>query len=269
MKRLAILAFAIEVWICPLVCADDMANWASEGAGFGTINLTTGQTTSLGGTGEYFSGLGQTSDGSIYGFAQGGFGLWKVDPATIAAGGLATYVGGSQGGSFGLGSTSSGTLYGLEMTDGVNFLLTTIDPATGNATVIGPTGLQYHYTGVAATFCLSAGSSTLYMIDFGQFYSLNITTGAATLIGSAPGGIQLDSMLYENGRLYGVEDSPTFEIDTLDPLTGAITTGPATDVNALGLVPASVPEPSTTVSLLALITSALLNRRPNRKGATL
>jgi hypothetical protein len=258
MKAFAISA-AIVTLTCALVRADDFAYWASEGAGFGTINLSTGQTTTVGGSGEFLSGLGQTSDGTIYGFAQGGFGLYKVDPANIAGGGVATYVGGSTGGSFGLGSTSNGKLYGLEMTDGTHFLLTTIDAANGNATVLGPTGLTYP-SGVSATFCLSVGSSTLYMFDLGQLYSLNTTTGAATLIGSAGGGIQLDSMLYENGRLYGMENSPALAVDTIDPVTGAATPGPATNVDVLGLVPTTAPEPSA-VALLAFIAPGLLFRK--------
>src|SRR6266849_609571 len=63
--------------------------------------------------------------------------------------------------------------------------LVSIDPKTGNTTVIGPTGLG------SFAFALAEAGGKLYLTDFNNsLYSVNAETGAATLIG--PTGIPAD-----------------------------------------------------------------------------
>jgi hypothetical protein len=86
----------------------------------------------------------------------------------------------------------NGSLYSLVTTGNDAGYLAEINPATGQVTIVGPTGLGYD------AFSLVSLGGKLYLTDFnvgpGNFqniYSVNPTTGAATLIG--PTGIPADA----------------------------------------------------------------------------
>jgi len=106
--------------------------------------------------------------------------------------------------------------------------LYSINPGTGAATLIGPTGLNSNVGG-PPTIGLSAGSPTLY-ISYGNsyssatLYSVNTTTGAATPIGST-GADGIGAVVLVNGTLYGGSNwQGTTQADTvtvLNPATGA------------------------------------------------
>ena len=118
---------------------------------------------------------------------------------------------------------SNGTLFSL-VTTGPNIgSLAKIDPATGQVTIIGPTGLGYD------AFSLGGVGGKLYLTNFNigggfqNLYSVDPGTGAATLIGptrvpadsvppftpNANGWINLcDETIYGvNGKLYVTYDS--------------------------------------------------------------
>ena len=118
---------------------------------------------------------------------------------------------------------SNGILYSL-VTSGDNAgSLAKIDPATGNVTIIGPTGLGYN------AFTLGSVGGKLYLTDFNigggfqNLYSVSSVSGTATLIGptqvpadsvapftpNANGWINLcDETIYgANGKLYVTYDS--------------------------------------------------------------
>ena len=203
---------------------------------FGTVDLNTGAYTPAGSLLSsaygFVVGLG-VAGGTLYTEGQGGYQLDSVNPsngALITEGGIST-----AGASF-FGSTTTG-LYG--MNDGSGDLFS-INPLTGAATPIGPTGLTSGGT------ALSTNSSTLYYEYSGSLYTLNTTTGAATLIGSNSSAV--DALLYEAGTLYagvtlcnGGPVGCTFSIDTVNTSTGALTQGPF--VVATGGVQALAPDP--------------------------
>ncbi len=150
------------------------------------------------------------------------------------------------------GSTTSG-LYAIDS----SFNLYSINPANGAATLIGPTGFSF----VNGFLGESANSGTLYAANSPDLYTLSTSNGTATLVGGT-GGAELGALLLEGGTLYGGEDSPSLSVDTVDPTTGATTTGPAV-TGATGnfwglasdpLPSAPMPEPAT----LAILSTAVL-----------
>jgi hypothetical protein len=185
---------------------------------FGTIDLNTGVFSQLGPTAiggtfqEPLSGMAE-ANGTLYGAAEGtndNGQLYTINPAN----GTLTRVGATLLSIDDFGSTPTG----LFVVDSLGTLYS-INPATGAATLIGSTGLV-----LGGSRALSTNASSLYFADGGSLYTLNTSTGAATLIG--PSGVSLTALLQENGTLYGGELVPSLSVDTVDPATGAATTGP-------------------------------------------
>jgi hypothetical protein len=140
---------------------------------------------------------------------------------------------------------ANGVLYSLVTSGNDVGDLATINPSTGQATVVGPTGLGYD------AFSLGGVGGKLYLTDFNfgggtqNLYSVNPATGAATLIGPtsipadvvAPftplpnGWIALcDEYLFgANGKLYATYDEVSFDPNPRDStyLNADILTPPA------------------------------------------
>ncbi len=223
--------------------AEDRAYMITATRQFGVINLNTGAFQVLGNTVPVLLGLGQTTDGKLYGSDANGI-LYQVNPPD----GNATIVGSIGAANNGVGSTTSG-LYALD----TSLSLYAINANTGTATRIGSTGINPNI-GVVATSGLSTGSAILYL-TFGPsnapdtLYSVNTATGAATAIGMS-GVDGIGAMVFENGKLYaGSNWQGSYQADTvyaLNPATGigafvAHASGGATQF--YGLAPA--PSPAT------------------------
>ena len=233
-----------------------------SGSEFGVIDLGTGAFTYIGNSGEQLAGLG-VYGGTLYGGLAyidskgGGNTFYQVNVAT----GALTAVGNGSALLNDFGSTLSG-LYGID-TDGN---LYSVDPSTGVDTLVGATGLG----APSSTVGLSTNSNTLYYSFGSNLYTLNTSTGAATLVG-ALGASQDGAMVYEGGSLYAGINSP-LSIDTVNPSTGAATSGPAVagTVEAFwGLAPDSVsvsstPEPATFGLLVAAGAMLALRGRVGR-----
>jgi len=138
-----------------------------------------------------------------------------------------------------MGSTTSG-VYAV---DGSGKFYS-VNVATGNASVIGSTGLTLS---APALIGLSTGSTTLYLTvtptpsSLASLYSLNTVTGTATLIGNT-GVADLGAMVFENGALYAGSGSTggPWSIYTLNTSTGAatlVTTTSSTSSDFWGLAP--------------------------------
>jgi hypothetical protein len=181
---------------------------------FGTVDLNSGAFTLIGsmGSGGY-SGLA-VANGVLY-TEQNGL-LYSVNTSNANL----TLIGGLTGNNFGtFGSTTTG-LYGVAGTGNQNVAtLFSISPQTGAVTAIGPVGVIGN--GQFAFARLSVGSSTLYMENAGNLYTINTTTGAGTQVGTTDTNNFLTSvLLFENGTYY---DGYGPGIGTVNITTGQIT----------------------------------------------
>jgi hypothetical protein len=248
--------------------ADSIAYEAASSRDFGTVDLNTGVYTEIGVSPNVpIAGLGEIG-GTLY--AAGSIGntntLYSVDPAT---GGLTAIGNGTFAANYGdFGSTTTG-LYGVGSWPGLGgeVVLWSIDPSTGATTLIGPTG-----TGLGVS-SLSNNSNTLFFNNGASLYTLDTTTGLATLIGSSfP--FEAVAMVFENGTLYGAHDNPCCSFDTLDTSTGAATfvaneSGGPNGGLVVALAPvvssaSSVPEPGYAGLLGLLSIVFALTRRNHR-----
>ncbi|MCH8807380.1 MAG: PEP-CTERM sorting domain-containing protein [Planctomycetes bacterium] len=111
----------------------------------------------------------------------------------------------------------TGTLYGV---DGDTGTLITIDTTTGAGTVIGPLGIGTNF-GAGLTF---DASGNLYLAYEGgeNFFSVNPSTGAASLIGNM--GQSVAGLAALQGTVYGFADTPDHNLVTINTETGAATT---------------------------------------------
>ena len=140
--------------------------------------------------------------------------LYTIDLMT----GLSTAIGATgysdiEGLSF---QPGTGTLYGL---DDATDTLITIDTGTGAGTAVGPLGTNFSDAGMAF-----AADGTLYgASDLGSndgFYSIDTTTGAATLINGSDSDAH--ALAFFGGVMYGIIDASNSLI-TIDLATGAET----------------------------------------------
>jgi hypothetical protein len=98
---------------------------------------------------------------------------------------------------------------------------------------------------------MSTGSDTLYMTDGSTLYTLNTTTGAATLVGSSSSGV-FGADVVVGGVIYGGSASP-LAIYTLDGSNGAgtlIANVTGTSTNFWGLAPISQQTLTATYDVL-------------------
>jgi len=145
---------------------------------FGTINLTTGAYTAInnqGGSANWQGLAAIPSKNLLYAVALDSLG----DPlVSVTPGGVVSTIGPTNRGIEDLAYDGiHGILYGVDVSS-----LFTIDPLTGNTTLIGALGISGGRPGLG----YDANNNTLYLNEggTGNFYSVNSATGQATLIGS-------------------------------------------------------------------------------------
>jgi hypothetical protein len=218
--------------------ADDIAYVGVNGGNFGTVDLETGAFADLGNSGQTLAGLA-VANSTLFAtsYHVGDSSLYSVNPSN----GQLTSIGTTGVDVDDFGSTTTG-LYAVDTSGNLD----SINRATGAATVIGNIGIS-----LGSWRSLSTNSNTLYFSNGANLYSLSTTTGAATLIG-ATGGPEMGALLFENGKLYGGEETPTLAVATLNITSGAATTGAGFTGSGSGqffaLAPnpiPSVPEPAT------------------------
>jgi hypothetical protein len=253
-----ILVFGfIAAFACGLR-ADPTAFVGYGSGSFGTIDLTTGTVTTLGSLGQTPAGFG-VSEGTLYAESYNSNGtLYTVNTSN----GALTAVGNS-GVDFlgGFGSTLSG-LYGIGYSSGGTTLdLFSINASTGSATDIGSTGL-----GLGSWRDVSTNSSTLYFGDGADLYSVDLTDGAASLIGPYGGSAEMGSLVSIGSTLYGADDVNN-QIDMIDATTGAATAGSSSGGTVWGLAPDPLstttvtPEPPTWFLLGTALGALAFGRR--------
>ncbi len=234
---------------------------------FGTLDLGTGAFSNInsatGGVNEI--GLGEFN-GLLYLEANGlgGSELNSVDPAT----GNNTPIGAG----LPLGDDFGSTANGLFLV-GTDANLYSVDPSSGAETKIGALGITLSgFRGLS----VSIDSTALFFSDGGNLYTIDTTTGSATLVGQTIDGSSADQsyggLMFLSGTLYGA--SQNNQIDTIDPATANvltetnITCGGCT-IEPFGLAPIiPTPEPGTLALWAGGIMVLLLLRskvRPRRQ----
>ena len=157
--------------------------------------------------------VGQVSGGSVL-YGSSSTILWQVNKATGAATAIAPLGDLSV---TGLGyDPNNQILYGIEVDSDT---LVTIDTVTGAVTTVGPLNYGFASSGLA----YNSDNNLLYTSRSGGLYSIDPTTGAATLVGT---GMPPSStaMAYDSnrGRLYLVDPSLR-QLHHVDPATAQIT----------------------------------------------
>ncbi len=127
------------------------------------------------------------------------------------------------------GSWVNGKWYAITSTA---LTLVTCDTVTGAKTVIGNLGIS----GSLGTLAWNPANSTMYLIAGvipPRLYSVNITTGAASLVTSITGvPIIIDGAFSNGGILYGIEASGSGNFGRIN-----ITTGVWTTIGPTGIIP--------------------------------
>lgn len=186
--------------------------------------------------------------GSIAGGAgQVGGSLYRVDPETGKYNAVSSIrLDGAPIGVTGLADhPSTGVLYGVtsSFSSASPQSLVTVDPKTGEATLVGNLG-------TAASDISFDQEGTLYgwLRQTAQLATIDVKTGAVRPLGAShvagePGGLAIDS----RGRFYVAATGATGTLDTVDPKTGAVTAGPAIQgapfmagINSLSFSPSGV-----------------------------
>ncbi|MFT6957084.1 MAG: hypothetical protein ACJAYC_002091 [Halieaceae bacterium] len=158
---------------------------AADDGGLYTVDTGSGAATLIGLLGQESGNSGMAIDGSRNIYLVTSDGLLSVDKTTGAATVIATDYDnpdttgeGLSGGAF-VGST----LYGSPDNDAAPNLYS-IDVTTGKATTIGPLGPGIGIEGEQTGLTYDANTDTLYLLDedTSSFYTVDYTTGAATLL---------------------------------------------------------------------------------------
>jgi hypothetical protein len=276
--RLPFLALAaIAVWAAMnpgAANAGSVVYVAGSGNEFGTLNLTTGAFTDIGTlnlpTNDNIFGMGFGSNGALYGLdaTLPTANLYQINITNADA----TLIGPTNPPESAIDASAdaSGKLYALSQD--TNAIFYSMTPATTGTTttVVGPTGISS--TGLMA---VNASGTQIFTGAYDpttgtyDLYSINPTTGVATLIGDT--GFYIINGLFVNGTLYGFDDV-TNAIVTINTTTGIATQvatynlpgGDNVFASAL-LTTTSVPEPSSVVlgliGVAAVGSTGLLRRR--------
>ena len=290
-------AIALTLALSAFSARADTTSYVLTNAGFGTVSLTTGAFHYIGpGTPEGASGLVRGLGGSLLTLSFTG-NLTSINPTTgvstvIGATGLAScfFPGDACGGSSSsaLGSLGA-TLYATDLANNIY----TVDPLTGAATLLGPTGLpglpfvldSTNPDGTINVYdevLFAAGGSLYLTFDASTFdvntftaipviaanlYQINPTTGVASLIG--PTSQALTAIINSNGATYAFKAS-TGEILTLD-LSNGDTSHFSDYDQSIGIIGGAspVPEPSSIALLGSGITAMIggLRMRRNKRAA--
>ena len=162
-----------------------------------------------------------------------------------------------------IGFDAAGNLYGVGSIGGPQ--LYSINIASGQATVIGSTGLTSTTGGGLAISATGVFYGTPTASRYGTYDSTtgvytNITNPTKPTGGGAYGALEFG----EGGVLYGLNvgpgSPPPTALVTIDPATGVVTNLGAS-VNSLDAIAVVIPEPASVVLLGGAIVSILLARR--------
>ncbi len=143
--------------------------------------------------------------------------LYKVSPTNASL----TLIGNTGVTSFAeIEFAPNGTLYGF--TPSGQAMLYTINPTTAGVSAIGPLGIGFVFEGGLAF----APNGTAYGMNSGDagspgLFTINLSTGAATLVGTVPGSHDINGLAWRSdGMLVGL-DRVTNSLLAINPTTAA------------------------------------------------
>jgi hypothetical protein len=199
------------------------------------------------------SGYGVT----IYGTAEIGGGastLYNIDPSTGLATAVGTGIGYDRVGAIDF-DPSTGTLYGIGANTTTNtFQLITIDTTTGLGSTVGDTGPNNTQPNFSFQDISFRSDGTLFGFAGSNIYTLNLTTGAATLVGFIGGSGNPPG----TGNALAFDPSDTlYRISGADIYTISQTDGVATDTGTNVNYPVDLVNPRTNAMDYDLTTGTL------------
>ena len=231
---------------------------------FGTLDLQTGSFTFIGAVDQSLYALGFGSNGLLYGLGpdqSGGTNLYQVATNTGAESTLQDFAGFDVLGGSG---NADGTFTAITSPDANgNSSFFTVDPVAGTAASVAATSASADGLAVADSL------GDVYFSDYGvagsTTDSLDVRNASGDFVLGDTGLSDVYTGLFSGGQLYTFGYDPNSfaqaeGIYTLDTTTGMATfvapTSNDQDILASALVPAAVPEPSTTISFGLLLTLA-------------
>jgi hypothetical protein len=280
-KVLSMSPFAFHRWVVALfapllgfavsVRASHLYGTVSESTGpterFYELNQSTGSASLIGSTtvSMPFDLASDTRSGSprIWAVDWDTNTLLTVNPSTGASTSLGPIGTSSKMRSLAFDATNA-TLFGV--TD--DRTLYTIDPDTAVPTLRGVTGVSSGF--LTALGCDLSGELFAVTSSPGnQLFHIDSTTGAATLVANLSiSGVTDLAARPEDGMMFACSNNPATEnLYTLNTSTGAMTlVGPygGTIFNLLGLAFSPIPEPSSVLAAVSVLTS-LAYARPARR----
>jgi PEP-CTERM motif len=242
MKYLTVSLALVCLATLPLMASQ--AYVATNNGDFVDYNTATGTYTLLGTNATVLWGMGFSS-GVLYANDNNfspNVGFYTVNATNGALTTVADITGSTSGSGTLTAPIGGGTLYYFDHSN----QLFTVNPGTGAATTIGALGFT-----VAGAFDLDfAPNGQLYATSSGNFYQVNTSTGAGTLLGNS--GTQLQALLAGDGNLYGFAGTSMYSIDLTNGALTFIRNTPAVLGNfddGTPVLATSTPEPGTLVML--------------------
>lgn len=192
-----------------------------------SVDTATAAQTMIGTTtppsGQSFSGLSGTPDGTMYGLTTtcAGTNLVIVDVATAATTDLGALPGIDCGIDLAF-NTDDDMIYIVDL---ITDSLFKVDPATMTVTLVGSLGVAPNY---AQGMDYEEESGVLYWAAYtssGELRIIDTTTGASQLVGAFPGGAEVDSLAFATG---GQSDVPWL---SENPVSGTVLAAGSIDID--------------------------------------
>jgi PEP-CTERM motif len=224
---------------------------------YGSLDTATGVFTPIGAQTPNLFGMGFATNGNMYGTdsQNPNAGVYQIDPLT----GNLTSLGASTNSTVGSTVGNNGLIYAVS--NDSNAIFYTIDPGTLNTNIINTLGFQsdglaLFANGLFYTDVLGAGMDSLVSVD--------PSTGIATVIGTGMGvqiytGTNVNGTIYGGNNLGNL-----YTIDLTTGVATLVTaiTGAGGNLDALAFNNNAVPEPSTLLlGGIALAAIAVLKSR--------
>lgn len=207
-RALALTAIAFAGLAAAPAKAENFAFMLAANNDIGVLGLSSGSFKLCGNPGVSLTGLGYGPGPVLFSAGRITSSLYTINRTN----GAATQVATSNITFLDLGSTVGGHLYALDTSLG----LYRVDPTTGAATLIGPTGL-----GTGGTIAMSSGSRKLYMSQNDALYALNLKKGTAKLVGN--GTVPFGAIVRMANRWYGGSNDSSPSLYSISIANGADT----------------------------------------------